>query len=84
MSSKSFPAGLTFMESLGFVDALHEKVPSSIETHRWPLWIFTLKKRLDHILYSSANFVCLDCKVVKGYEEGASDHQPVVAKFAFK
>ena len=56
-----------------------------------------LRKRLDHILWQSepltatssngskighVQLKCLQCGVMTGYEHGASDHQPVLARFA--
>ena len=76
----SSPA-LTYLENtFKMVDALKEYVPGNRETHRWRIlygyWL--LKKRLDHILYSE-DIKCSDCHVIDGYEENASDHQPVLA-----
>jgi len=36
---------LKYLEDLGYKDGLKENVPKGRETHRWPLWIFTLKKK---------------------------------------
>ena len=58
--------------------------------------MWTLRKRLDHILWRSSllfesnqhgktkltfQLKCLGCGVLTGYENGASDHQPVLARF---
>ncbi|KAL9185000.1 hypothetical protein ACHAXT_002777 [Thalassiosira profunda] len=58
---------------------------------------WTLRKRLDHILWHDEEALattgtgtderkvklqCLGCGVLTGYEDGASDHLPVVARFA--
>lgn len=68
----------------GLADALAEHVPTSRETHRWPFLLgTTLRKRLDHILYSRSELTCLGCGVMTGFEEGASDHQPVLARLEF-
>ena len=88
---------LAYLVSLGYIDALQQHVSRSKETHTWPfarnLW--TLRKRLDHILCHGSQLTtveglacsielqCLGCGVVTGYENGASDHQPVLARFAF-
>ena len=65
------------------VDALQEHVPTNKETHRWPFGRFlTMHKRLDHICYRQSTLKCIGCGVLSGYESGASDHQPVLAKFA--
>ncbi|KAL6049860.1 Endo/exonuclease/phosphatase domain-containing protein [Balamuthia mandrillaris] len=81
----SAPGIQSIQQRLHLRDALNEFVPSNRETHRWPFLkgLYISKKRLDHILYSSAKEVltCHSCRVVDGYEEGASDHQPVVACF---
>ena len=67
------------------VDALDEYVPAMKETHLWPFGIMlSLHKRLDHIIYGSRRWHCLKCGVLTGFERGASDHQPVLARFALK
>jgi len=68
----------------GLRDALHEFVPRWRETHVWPLGSLglTLRKRLDHVTYDADALTCLGCGVLSGYEQGASDHQPVLARFA--
>lgn len=58
--------------------------------------LWTLRKRLDHIFWRSdplsvttkirntecvLRLKCLGCGVLTGYETGASDHQPVLARF---
>ncbi|KAL6080028.1 Endo/exonuclease/phosphatase domain-containing protein [Balamuthia mandrillaris] len=81
----SAPGIQSIQQRLHLRDALNEFVPPNRETHRWPFLkgLYISKKRLDHVLYSSAKEVltCQACRVVDGYEEGASDHQPVVARF---
>jgi len=68
----------------GLSNALAEHVPARKETHRWPFFFGTmLRKRLDHIMYARSKLLCLGCGVMTGYEEGASDHQPVLARLAF-
>ena len=67
------------LQQSGFRDAVNEHVPAARETHRWPLGSFTLKKRLDHICYEHRHFSCVACFVISGFEEHASDHQPVLA-----
>jgi len=63
-------------------DALHEHVPSAVETHRWPLPSnMVLRSRVDHAVYTTDSLTCLDCCIVPGYEEEASDHMPVFAFF---
>jgi endonuclease/exonuclease/phosphatase family metal-dependent hydrolase len=73
---------LTRLESqTGMRDALQEFVSCSKETHRWPFGRYlTMRKRLDHITYGS-RLQCVGCGVLTGYEVGASDHQPVLARF---
>ena len=60
--------------------------------------LWTLRKRLDHILWHegplatkfkedgelgrSVKIQCLGCGVMTGYEKDASDHQPVLSRFA--
>lgn len=66
----------------GMRDALQEHVSRWKETHRWPFGPGTmLKKRLDHVVYDPGQLRCLGCGVITGYEDGASDHQPVLARF---
>ncbi|KAG2386766.1 hypothetical protein C9374_002510 [Naegleria lovaniensis] len=73
-----------------FRDALNEFVPQTRETHRWPLKFLWGKitywsyKRLDHCVYSVNNLKCTSCKVMDGYEDNASDHQPVLSTFALE
>ncbi|KAL9643065.1 hypothetical protein ABK040_003866 [Willaertia magna] len=72
-----------------FRDALKEFVPFKRETHRWPFYlpfgfIYWSHKRLDHCIYSPYLLNCNDCKVIDGYENGASDHQPVLSSFTLK
>jgi len=70
-----------------FRDALKDYVPSSRETHRWPIklmWGYVTywsHKRLDHCVYSVDSLQCTNCKVLDGYEDNASDHQPIVSTF---
>jgi len=67
-----------------YEDALHRFVPFYKETHRWPFYKMTLFKRLDHILYrKGSQWICDGCGVISGYEELASDHQPVLARFSY-
>ena len=85
--------GLNYLQSLGYKDALHH-VPRRKETHTWPFGnMLTLRKRLDHILWNTSPLTstiddddiklkCIHCGVLTAYEEGASDHQPVLARFA--
>lgn len=80
------PAITWLQKEFKFIDALHEFVPQSRETHRWRIFwgYWLLLKRLDHILYSSEYLSCTSCNVIDGYEENGSDHQPVKATFNFK
>ena len=48
------------------------------------LFFWRRKFRLDHICFSKKNFECEGGRVLEGYREGASDHQPVVADLRFK
>lgn len=91
-------AALSYLSSLRYVDALQQFVPRRKETHTWPFLrnTWTLKKRLDHILWRNDvlsivskdgttrklfRLKCLGCGVLTGYEAGASDHQPVLSRF---
>lgn len=68
-------------EERGMRNALYEHVPRWKETHMWPFGRFmTLKKRLDHVVYDPDRLRSLGCGVLTGYEAGASDHQPVLAR----
>ena len=96
----NFGAALSYLGTLGYIDALQQYVPIRKETHQWPFMrgIWTLKKRLDHVLWRNATthpltnnestkkcmyrLQCLGCGVVTGYETGASDHQPVLSRFS--
>ncbi|KAL7527086.1 hypothetical protein ACHAWF_002032 [Thalassiosira exigua] len=92
---------LAHLASLGYVDALQRHVPKRKETHTWPFMrnMFTLRKRLDHILWKDGPLTdsigkdgvsgggvklklqCIGCGVLTGFEDGVSDHQPVLARF---
>jgi len=88
--------GLSYLASLGYIDALKQYVPRYKETHTWPFMrnLFTLRKRLDHIIWHKSQLLstvedechvkmqCIGCGVLTGYEVDASDHQPVLARFA--
>lgn len=67
-----------------YANAVDEFVPYWKETHQWPFpltkWL-TMYKRLDHIFYQPNEWKCVECGVITGYETGASDHQPVLARF---
>lgn len=92
-------AALSYLSSTHrYIDALQQFVPRRKETHTWPFLknTWTLKKRLDHILWRNDmlsivtkentfrkfRLKCLGCGVLTGYESGASDHQPVLSRFA--
>ena len=49
----NFGAALSHLKSLGYYDALQQYVPRKKETHTWPFMrnMWTLRKRLDHILW---------------------------------
>ncbi|KAL7466819.1 hypothetical protein ACHAXS_007103 [Conticribra weissflogii] len=94
-----FGGAISYLGSQGYKDALQQFVPQRKETHTWPFMrnFFTLRKRLDHILWhgesnlpaismkgkvlTKARLKCLGCGVLSGYETNASDHQPVLALF---
>lgn len=72
---------------LVFKDAVNEKVPSNIETHRFPVPFgdnLILRSRLDHVLYNVKYLKCESCTVIPGFEHEASDHMPVLAIFTFQ
>ena len=74
--SDSGPA-IERLRERGFKDALSEFDAYS-PTWRWRTSLgFTVKHRLDHVLYSP-HWRCVEARVVAG---GASDHFPVVAVF---
>ena len=79
----------------GFKNAVSRYVPRSKETHRWDFFrsFWQLRKRLDHILWrgnaslsrsenNKFTLDCINCGVLSGYENGASDHQPILSRFA--
>ena len=81
---------IAYLRRLGYQDALATFVPRHKETHTWPFWRLTLRKRLDHVLWTgsrilssgrvSAKLKCFGCGVLAGYVD-ASDHQPVLSHF---
>ena len=70
---------IRWLRDKGMTDALRE-FDTSTDTWRWQTSIITLRKRLDHIMYSE-DLHCYDAKVIKA---GASDHLPVVGVFGRK
>lgn len=69
-----------------FKDAVHEFVPSHVETHRFPIPFDPtkiLRSRLDHVLYSVNTLACQNCRVIPGFEDKASDHMPILSIFHF-
>lgn len=80
----------------GYTNALSQYVPRRKETHRWNYFgkVWQLRKRLDHILWNGnvlsssgtedcrLKLDCVNCGVLSGYEYDASDHQPVLSRFA--
>lgn len=78
------PSCSFFSSSAKMKNAVNEKIPSSIETHRFPIPNYPdyiLRSRLDHLFYSE-NLICNHCEVIPGYE-GASDHHPILGSFTF-
>ena len=82
---------IAHLRRLGYRDALAAFVPKHKETHTWPFWKLTLRKRLDHVLWTSSRSIttsggataklkCCGCGVLTGYVD-ASDHQPVLSNF---
>ncbi len=83
--------------SEGYTNSLSQYVPRRKETHRWNYFgkVWQLRKRLDHILRHSdvlsstrreedcrLKLDCINCGVLSGYENNASDHQPILSRFA--
>jgi len=68
--------GVGWLRERGMTDSLRE-FDRYTDTWKWRVSVATLKKRLDHILYSE-ELTCLDARVVP---LGGSDHYPVVALF---
>ncbi|MFH1377492.1 MAG: endonuclease/exonuclease/phosphatase family protein [Planctomycetota bacterium] len=67
---------IQWLSDKGFSNALSQFDHS---THTWEWKVrdgFTLRDRLDHILYSYNTFQCIDSYVIK---KGISDHFPVVS-----
>lgn len=62
--------GLGMTSALGMFDR-------DATTWRWPIGPFTLRQRLDHVMFSTGAFECLHARVMVA---GASDHLPVVAR----
>lgn len=86
-----------YLLTKGYTNALSRYVPRRKETHRWNYFgrVWQLRKRLDHILWNSdvlsssrrkddcrLKLECVNCGVLSGYEYDASDHQPVLSRFA--
>jgi endonuclease/exonuclease/phosphatase (EEP) superfamily protein YafD len=67
---------LDWLAGQGFRDALRE-FDRKTSTWRWRYGPITLRRRLDHILYSP-QLHCLSARVIRA---GGSDHYPVVARF---
>jgi endonuclease/exonuclease/phosphatase family metal-dependent hydrolase len=67
---------LRWLEERSLTDALRQFDPHT-PTWRWRVGLVTLKQRLDHLYYSH-HLDCLDAGVVR---VGASDHDPIVARF---
>ena len=67
---------LAWLGKQGLRDALRD-FDRHTNTWRWPYGPITVRRRLDHILYSPQLYCC-SARVVKA---GASDHFPVVAVF---
>lgn len=65
-----------WLEGKGMVNALPQFDRNS-PTWKWKTSVVTLKRRMDHILYSPE----LDCIAAKVIPAGASDHFPVEAAF---
>jgi endonuclease/exonuclease/phosphatase family metal-dependent hydrolase len=65
-----------WLEGKGMVNALPQFDRNS-PTWKWKTSVVTLKRRMDHILYSPE----LDCIAAKVIPAGASDHFPVEAVF---
>ena len=71
--------GVGWLRERGMTDSLRE-FDRYTHTWRWRVGVVTVKKRMDHILYSE-ELSCFDARVLP---LGGSDHYPVVALFAAK
>ena len=65
---------LDWLEAQGMTNALPQ-FDRSTPTWRWAWGLVTLRRRMDHILYSM-DLYCYSAMVIPA---GASDHLPVVA-----
>ena len=63
-----------WLEDRGMVNALRQ-FDRYNPTWKWQTSVVTLKRRMDHILYSAE----LDCTAAQVIPAGASDHYPVAA-----
>lgn len=68
---------IQFLKHNGFVDAL-TLFDTYTHTWHWPLGLFTLAYRYDHILYTPDTLTAIRAQVLY---EGSSDHYPVVVDF---
>jgi vancomycin resistance protein VanJ len=73
--NESRGGGLSVLRKHRFRDALSR---SSAPTWRWRVGPFTLRGKLDHIVYDPRQLECLEARVL---DAGRSDHLPVVARF---
>ncbi|HTI99919.1 MAG TPA: endonuclease/exonuclease/phosphatase family protein [Dongiaceae bacterium] len=65
-----------WLESQGMINALPQ-FDRATPTWKWPTSVYTLKRRMDHILYSPE----LDCTAATVIPAGGSDHFPVKGVF---
>ena len=72
-------SAIEWLEERGLTNALPE-FDRGTNTWHWYLGWITLRKRLDHILYSPE----LHCHSASVLQAGASDHLPLVAVFSLK
>jgi endonuclease/exonuclease/phosphatase family metal-dependent hydrolase len=69
-------AAVRWLEGKGMINAL-EQFDRYSPTWKWQTSVVTLKRRMDHILYSPR----FDCAAARVITAGASDHFPVEAIF---
>ena len=70
-------AVIRWLNSQGMTNALPE-FDRHTPTWRWPTSVYTFKRRMDHIVYSTG----LHCCGAAVLQAGASDHFPVLAEFS--
>lgn len=72
-------SALNWLRNRGMRNALAE-FDRSTPTWEWQTSLVTLRRRMDHVMYSP-ELSCYDARVIKA---GASDHFPVIAAFGVR